>query len=91
MNNFSDIFFSYFFFIESNGPFSSIYTRVMLTSTSGALIKDIKKGNFYIEKSIFYILKKMIAQVPMILYITILNSLTSAPGFLRNDHFKSPF
>jgi hypothetical protein len=33
---------------------------VMLTS---ALVKEVKKGNFYIENITFYIFKKLIAQV----------------------------
>jgi hypothetical protein len=46
----------------------------MLTSVSGALVKDTFKGNFYIEKHTFYILKRMIVQVPMLnYYITFLN------------------
>jgi hypothetical protein len=42
--------------------------RFMLTSASGELIKDILKGNFCIEKHIFYILKRIIAQVSMLNY-----------------------
>jgi hypothetical protein len=33
----------------------------MLTNVFGVLVKDTLKGNFYIEKQTFYILKRMIA------------------------------
>jgi hypothetical protein len=42
--------------------------KKMLNGAPGEIVKDTKKNNFCIEKSKFYILKRMIAQVSMIYY-----------------------
>jgi hypothetical protein len=48
----------------------------MLTSAPGELVKETKRGKICFEKSIFYILKRYIRQVPMpFYYIKLLNRL----------------
>jgi hypothetical protein len=41
---------------------------VMLTSASETLVKEGKRGKFYIEKNIFYTLKSWNTQVPRKFY-----------------------
>jgi hypothetical protein len=53
----------------------------MLTSVPGALVKNTLKDNFCIGKHTFYILKRMITQVPMLNYYIKFPNLEHYLGF----------